>query len=117
MFDSNVSYLLILIKACSVLVCTHFTWFFCPFTSVGNEWEDEYALFKSKSFKVHLTNIQCVSLPMMGFEYVNDLPPIHKSPVRPSVGIMAHLVVSDLLICPFTSVGDEWEDEYAPFGQ
>ena len=39
---------------------------------------------------------------MMGFEYVNDLPPIHKSPVRPSVGIMAHLVVSDLLICPFT---------------
>ena len=30
-FDSNLSYLLILIKACSILVYTHFTWFFCPF--------------------------------------------------------------------------------------
>ena len=38
---------------------------------------------------------------MMGFEYVNGLPPIHKGPLRPSVGIMAHLIVSDLLIYPF----------------
>ena len=37
-------------------------------------------------------------LPMMGFEYVNGLPPIHKGPLRPSIGIMAHLVMSDLLI-------------------
>ena len=29
-FDSNVFYFLILIKTCSILVCTHFTWFFCP---------------------------------------------------------------------------------------
>ena len=38
----------------------------------------------------------------MGFEYVNDLPPIHKSPLRPAVGILALLVVSDLLIYPFS---------------
>ena len=67
-FDSNVSYFLILIKACSILVCTHFTWFFYPFTSIGDEWEDEYTLFGPKSFEVHLTNSQRVPLPMMGFE-------------------------------------------------
>ena len=39
----------------------------------------------------------------MGFEYVNGLPPIHKGPLRPSVGIMADLVMSDLLIYPFSS--------------
>ena len=39
---------------------------------------------------------------MMGFEYINDLPLIHYGPFRPKVGIMAHLVVSDLLICPFS---------------
>ena len=39
---------------------------------------------------------------MMGFEYNNDLPPIHYSPFRPKVGIMAQLIVSDLLIYPFS---------------
>ena len=39
---------------------------------------------------------------MMGFQYINGLPPIHKGPFRPSVGIMAHLVMSDLLICLFS---------------
>ena len=74
---------------------------FVPFTSVGDEWEDEYAPFRSKSFEIHLTNSQSVPLLMMGFEYVNGLPPIHKGLLRPSVGIMAHLIVSDLLICLF----------------
>ena len=69
---------------------------------VGDEWEDEYAPFRPKSFEVHPVNSQCVSLRMMGFEYVNGLPPIHKFSLRPSVGIMAHLVVSDLLIYPFS---------------
>ena len=102
-FDSNVFYFLILIKACSIFVCTHFTWFFCSFTSVGNKWEDKYDPFGPKSFEVHPTNSQCVPLPMMGFEYINGLPPIHKGPFRPSVEIMAHLVISDLLIYPFSS--------------
>ena len=101
-FDSNVSYFLILIKTCSILVCTHFTWFFCPFVSFGDKWEDEYTPFRPKYFEVYFTNSQCVPLPMMGFEYVNNLPPIHKCPFRPSVGIMAHLVVSGLLIHPFS---------------
>jgi len=39
---------------------------------------------------------------MMGFEYVNGLPPIYKGPLRPSIGIMAHLVVSNLFIYPFS---------------
>ena len=76
---------------------------FVPFTLVGDKWENEYAPFKPKSFEVHPTNLQSMPLPMMGFKYVNGLPPIHKGPFRPLVGIMAHLVVSDLLICPFSS--------------
>jgi len=55
-----------------------------------------------KSFEVHPTNSQLVPLPMMGFEYVKGLPPIHKGQLRPSVGIMTHLVMSDLLIYPFS---------------
>ena len=39
---------------------------------------------------------------MMGFEYVNNFAPIHKGPLRPLIGIMAHLVVSNLLIYPFS---------------
>ena len=39
-FNSYVSYVLTLIKAYSILVCTHITWFYCPFISVGDEWED-----------------------------------------------------------------------------
>ena len=98
-FDSNVSYFLIFIKACSIFVFTHFPWFFCPFTPVGDKWEDEYSSFKPNSSRVHPTNLQFVPLPMMDFEYINSLPPIHYGPFRPKVGIMAHLVVSDLLIC------------------
>ena len=75
---------------------------FVHFTPVVNEWEDEYALFGPKSFEVHPTNSQSMSLPMMGFEYVNGLPPIHKGPLRPSVEITAHLVASNLLIYHFS---------------
>ena len=85
-----------------------FTWFFCPFTSVGDEREDEYIVFRPKSFEVHPTNSQSVPLPIMGFEYVNGLPQIHNGLFRPKVGIMAHLVVSDLLIYYFSF----WEPTY-----
>ena len=101
-FDSNVSYFLILKKACSIFVCTHFIWFFCPFHPGYDEWEDVYAPFGPKSFGVYPTNSQSMPLPMMGFEYINGLPPIHYGPFRPKVGIMAHQVVNDLLICPFS---------------
>ena len=59
------------------------------------------APFKPKSSEVHPTNSQSVPLPMMGFEYINGLPPIHYGPFIPKVGIMVHLAVSDLLIYPF----------------
>ena len=39
---------------------------------------------------------------MMGFEYIDSLPLIHKGPLKPSIGIMVHLVVSDLLIYFFS---------------
>ena len=50
---------------------------------------------------VHPTNSQFVPLSMIGFKYINGLPPIHYGSFRPKVGIMAHLVVSDLLIYHF----------------
>ena len=61
---------------------------FVPFTQVGDEWEDEFTPFGPKSFEVHPTNSQLVPLPIMGFEYVNCLPLIHKGSLRPSIGIM-----------------------------
>ena len=60
------------------------------------------APFGPKSSKVHPTNSQSMPLPIMGFEYVNGLPPIHNGLFKPKVGIMAHLVVSDLLIYSFS---------------
>ena len=61
--DFNVSYFLILIKAHSIFICTHFTWFFfVPFTLAGDEWEDEYTSFGPKSSGVHPTNSQSVPL-------------------------------------------------------
>ena len=75
---------------------------FVPFISVSDEWEDVYAPFRPKSSGVYPTNSQSMPLPMMGFEYINGLPPIHYGPFRPKVGIVAHLVVNDLLICPFS---------------
>ena len=76
---------------------------FYPFHPVGDDWEDKYAPFGPKSSEVHPTNSQSMPLPIMGFEYVNGLPPIHYDPFRPKVGIMAHLVMSDFLIYPFSS--------------
>ena len=58
--------------------------------------------FGPKSSEVHLTNSQFVPSPIMGFKYINGLPPIHYGPFRPKIGIMAHLVVSDLLIYLFS---------------
>ena len=102
-FNSYVSYVLTLIKAYSIFVCIHITWFYCPFC-LGWWWVGRWkALFRPKSFEVHPINSRSVPLPMMGFEYVKGLPPICKGPLRPSVGIIAHLVVSDLLIYPCSS--------------
>ena len=59
-FDSYMSYVLTLIKAYSILVCTYITWFFCPLTSVSDEWEEssiQAQVFCSSSHqltKVHL---------------------------------------------------------------
>ena len=39
-FNSYVSYVLTLTKAHSIIFCTHITWFVCPLTSIGDEWED-----------------------------------------------------------------------------
>ena len=97
-----VSYVIILIKAYSILVCTHIH---LVLLSLYLSWwwmERWKAPFGLKSFEVHPTNSQCMPSPMMGFECVNSLPLIHKGPLRPSVGIMGHLVVSDLLIYPFS---------------
>ena len=98
----HVSYVLTLIKAYSILVWTLTTWFVCPFY-LGWWWVGRRkAPFGPKSFVAHPTNSQCVPLPMMGFEYVNGLLPIHKGTLGPLVGIIPHLVVSDLLIYPFS---------------
>ena len=59
------------------------------------------APFGPKFSEIHPTNSQFVPLLIMDFEYIKSLPPIHYSPFRPKVGIMTHLVVSDLLIYPF----------------
>jgi len=60
------------------------------------------ALFGPKSSKVHPTNSQFVLSPIMGLENINGLLPIHYSPFRSKVRIMAHLVVSDLLTYLFS---------------
>ena len=59
------------------------------------------APFRPKSSEVHPTNSQLVPLPVMGFENINGLPPIHYGPFSFKVGIMVHLVVNDLLIYLF----------------
>ena len=38
-FECNVFHFLILIKAHLILFAHTFTWFFCPFAVVGDEWE------------------------------------------------------------------------------
>ena len=60
------------------------------------------APFGPKFSEVYPTNSQSVPSPIMGFECINDLPPIHYGPFRPKVGIMAHLVVNDVLIYPYS---------------
>ena len=87
-FDSNVFLFLILIKACLILFAHTFNWFFCPFAIVDDDWTVG-ALFRSRLSEVHPTNSCSVPLPMMGFEYIIDLPPIYYGPFRTKVGIMA----------------------------
>ena len=48
-------------------------------------------------------------LPMMGFEYVNGLPPIHKGPLRPSVGIMAQNSPQVLQKCSFVESSPKFQ--------
>ena len=98
------SYFSILIKAYSIffLHTLHLV-LFVLFTLISDEWEDKYTPFGPKSSGVHPTNAQSVPLPIMGFKYVNSMPPIHYNSFRPKVGIIAQLVVSDLLIYPFSS--------------
>ena len=60
------------------------------------------APFEPKSSEIHPTNSPSVPSLIMGFEYINGLPSVYYGPFRPKVGIMAHLVVSDLLIYPFS---------------
>ena len=86
----------------NIFFFTHFTWFFLslsPWLVMSRKVE---APFGPKSSGIHPTNSQFVPLPIMGFGYINSLPPINYSLFRPKVGIMAHLVVSDLLIYPFS---------------
>ena len=100
-FDSNVFHFLILIKACLILFTHTFTWFFCPLPWLVMSGKVK-APFGPKSCEVHPTNSQSVSSPIMGIEYINGLPPIHYGPFRPKVGIMVHLVMTGLLIYPFS---------------
>ena len=44
-FNSNVFRFLILIKACLVLFAHTFTWFFCPFAMVSDEWEGRVSIW------------------------------------------------------------------------
>ena len=98
-FDSNVFHCLILANA--------FLIWFLHILSLGSlslchdwRWVRRWRLHLGpKLSEVHPTYSQSVSLHMIGFEYG------HQSiwdPFRPKVGIMAHLVVSDLLIYPFS---------------
>ena len=61
------------------------------------------ASFGPKYFEVHPTNSQSVPSPITGLEYIKSFAtnPLW-GPLRPSVGIIAHLVVSDLLIYSFS---------------
>ena len=68
-FDSNMSYFLILIKAYSIFVCTHFTWFILSLSPRLVMSEKVEAPLGPKSSKVHPTNLQSIPLPIMGFEY------------------------------------------------
>ena len=89
-FNSNVSYFLILIKPCSILVCTHFL---VVLLSLYLSWwwvgrwvrSIQAEIFQSSSHQ-----LTSYAIAYDGFEYINGLPLIHNSPLRPKVGIMAH---------------------------
>ena len=60
-FDSNVFHFLILIKTCLILFAHTFTWFFCPFSMVGDEWESGGSIraktFRSSSYQLTIRAI------------------------------------------------------------
>ena len=91
-FDSNVFYFLNLTKDFLILFCTYFHLVLLSLCH-GSWWVGKWRLHLGPRLsEVHPTNTQFVPLPMMGFEYINNLPPIHYGSFRPKVGIMAHLV-------------------------
>ena len=61
------------------------------------------APLEPKSFGVHPNKLQFVLLPIIRFESVNYLPPIHYSTIMPKVGVIDPLVANVLLIYPFFS--------------
>ena len=95
-FNSYVSCFLTLRKKNSILVL------FCPITLVGDEWEDgRLHLGPNFSMFISPTHNRCHRLlwALCTLKvYYNPL----WGPLRPLVGIIAHLVVSDLLIYPFS---------------
>ena len=101
-FDSNMLHFLILIKAFfNIDLHTLSLGPFVPLPWLVMNGYVEVS-FGPRLLEVHPTNSQSMSLPVMGFKYINSLPPIQYCPFRPKVGIMAHLVMSDLLIYPFS---------------
>ena len=67
-FNSYVFYFLTLIKTFSILVCTHITWFLLSL-NLGWWWVGRWkAPFGPKSSRVHPTNSQSMSSPIMDFK-------------------------------------------------
>ena len=94
---------LTLIKTISILVCTHITFSLLSF-NLNWWWVGRWkAPFEPKSSEVHPTNSQSVPSLIMGFEYIKRFTtnPLW-GPLKPLVRIIAHIVVSDLLINPFS---------------
>ena len=75
-FDFTMFHFLILIKTCLILFAKIFTWLFCPLPWLVMSGKVK-APFEPKSSEVHPTKSQSVPSPIMGFEYINGLPPIH----------------------------------------
>ena len=101
-FDSNVFHFLISIKAFIIWFSTHSHLFFVPFLGLEVNGKVK-APFKAKTFRSspHQLTI-CTSAYD---ELWVHLKLVHQSiwgPLRPKVGIIAHLIVSDLLIYPFS---------------
>ena len=74
-FDSNVFHLLIFDEGFfNIVLLILLLGFFVPLPWLVISGKVE-APFRPRLFEVHPTNSQFVPLPIMGFEYINDLPP------------------------------------------